>query len=84
MGYKCNKNDMGKRAVRLAQISYSLILIKLFHDVDSTCDEYFDIRSCRQNNTGNIIQYHSIYIISIIQCRFNITRWVSAVLERFL
>lgn len=32
-----------------------------------------DIRHCAQNNIGNIIQYHSIHIISIIQCRFNIT-----------
>jgi len=42
---------------------------------------HFDICYCAQNNIGNIIQYHSIRIISIIQCRFNITRWVSTVLS---
>lgn len=79
MGCRCNGNNMGKRAVRLAQIFWflSIYFVDILH-------AFRYIRYCAQNNIGNIIRYHSIHIISIIQCRFNITRWASTLLRTVL
>lgn len=59
---------MGKRVAQISFDFYRIISSDTLRASGASI-----IRYCTRNNIGNVIQYHSIHIISIIQCRFDIT-----------